>query len=250
MEDAPVDRWLHHLPCPESHDLCRRVVIGYHLILASSTSERLRRGSSGERFHQVSRLAAVCGLRRARPGSWREQSVNFSNGRARLRPRVPACGHERIVEAGAAISYTNRSSRRRHRRSSSRGERYLFVGHVLDNENLEVRQIHPGLRARTDLVVVCVILDPSVPALAVKVRLHDQGPVRLVASAASRSSYRRRTAADPAGRSVPGKRGIARSARGRQATASPSRPTSRRDAAGLAPGGSMADSSRLDQVSP
>ena len=130
-------------------------------------------------LHQVSRSAAVYepGERsRVVAGPVSEPAA----GHARLQPGVQPSGHERVVETGHHHDLVHERVIRAAPSPQFLPQRaLLLVGHILDDENLEIRTVRPGLRRRTGLVIVCVVPGAWVPALAVEVGLGDKGLVGL-----------------------------------------------------------------------
>jgi len=177
MEDTPVmmaESAGHVL----DRDLCHQVQVQFRPDPGQRPGEQL--GAVIRRaLHQVSRTAAVYepGERsRVVAGSVGEPATGY----ARLQSEVQPGGHERVVEAGHHHDLIHERVIRAAPSPQFLPQRaLLFVGHILDDENLEVGTVRPGLRRRAGLVIVCVVPDPWLRALAVEVGLGDKGPVGL-----------------------------------------------------------------------
>ena len=128
-------------------------------------------------LHQVGRSAAVRELGdrgRVVAGPVGEPAADH----ARLQPEVQPRSHERVVEAGHHDDLVDELVIRATPPPQLFPQRaLLLVGQVLDDEDLEIRPVTPGLLGRAGIAFVGVILGVQINGVTAAVGLGDQGPV-------------------------------------------------------------------------
>ena len=99
---------------------------------------------------------------------------------ARLQPEVQPRGQERVVEAGHHDDLIEERVIRAPPPPQLLAQRVLLsLGQVLDDENLEIGPVAPGLLYRAGIAIVFVTFGTQINGLTAAVGLGDQGPVGL-----------------------------------------------------------------------
>ncbi len=128
-------------------------------------------------LHQVSRSAAVrelCEQGRVVAGPVGEPAADH----ARLQPEVQPRGQERVVEAGHHDDLIDERVIRAAPPPQLLAQQVLLsLGQVLDDENLEIGPVAPGLLRRAGIAIVFVIFGAQINGMTAAVGLGDQGPV-------------------------------------------------------------------------
>ena len=97
---------------------------------------------------------------------------------ARLQVEVDPRGDDRVLEAGHHDDLVDELVVRPAPPPQFFAQRaLLLLGHVLDDEHLEVRPVTAELLRRVAVAFVGVVFGTHIPGLTVAVRLGDQGPV-------------------------------------------------------------------------